>query len=194
VSALRQPLRGLYARLLQAEKPLQIRTFHSWFAQMTRSAPAMLRHELGLPSSYELLEDDQQAVDQVWRVFCKRLLGDAALHGDYQAVVREHGRSSTQKALAAALAKRGEFVFADHAGVVAHSVPHFSSQCPGFEGLVEPQDRLQTPACQDILWAAAKAMGSAKAPGNQDKAGKMALLCSQGTKAASCRLQTRWVA
>jgi ATP-dependent helicase/nuclease subunit A len=180
VSALRQPLRGLYAKVLQAEKPLQIRTFHSWFAQIARSSPTMLRSELGLPSSYELLDDDTHAIEAVWHLFWSRLLGDEALRTDYHALVTEHGRFSTQKALTQALKRRGEFAFADRAGVLERSVPHFSAYCKGFESLQEPEQRLHTEVSQAILWVAAKAMGSAKASGNLAKATKMETLCSQG--------------
>jgi ATP-dependent helicase/nuclease subunit A len=180
VNTLRQPLRSLYARVLQAEKPLQIRTFHSWFAQIARASPAILRHELGLPSSYELLEDDKPAIEAVWRLYWSHLLQDAALRADYQALVNAHGRSNTQKALTSALKRRSEFAVADRAGLLEHGVPHFSEQCKGFEGLNEPEQRLDHPTCQAILWAAAKAMGSAEAAGFLAKATQMETLCSQG--------------
>ena len=36
---LRQPLQNLYQSLLDHGRPVQIRTFHSWFAALLRSAP-----------------------------------------------------------------------------------------------------------------------------------------------------------
>ncbi len=51
-------LRGLHARLLAAGRPVQIRTFHSWFAALLRGAPLAVLQELGLPAEHELLEDD----------------------------------------------------------------------------------------------------------------------------------------
>ncbi|MBC7470004.1 MAG: UvrD-helicase domain-containing protein, partial [Ramlibacter sp.] len=62
-------LQALYRRLLDAGRPVQIRTFHSWFAALLRNAPLAVLEQLGLPASYELLEDDQAAVERVWRGF-----------------------------------------------------------------------------------------------------------------------------
>jgi ATP-dependent helicase/nuclease subunit A len=36
---LREALKGLHARLLASGRPVQVRTFHSWFAALLRSAP-----------------------------------------------------------------------------------------------------------------------------------------------------------
>jgi ATP-dependent helicase/nuclease subunit A len=50
--------------------PVQIRTFHSWFAALLRSAPVAVLQRLGLPVNYELLEDDKEPVRAlVWRRF-----------------------------------------------------------------------------------------------------------------------------
>ena len=61
-----QRLRQLHHALLLGGRPVQIRTFHSWFAALVRSAPMQALADLGLPSQYELLENDAQAVAQVW--------------------------------------------------------------------------------------------------------------------------------
>ncbi|MGH8822322.1 MAG: UvrD-helicase domain-containing protein, partial [Rhodoferax sp.] len=58
-------LRNLYASVLASGRPVQIRTFHSWFAALLGTAPLAVLQSLGLPAQYELLEDDAQAVSAV---------------------------------------------------------------------------------------------------------------------------------
>ena len=99
-------LQGLYLRLLQQGRPVQIRTFHSWFAALLRAAPLHTVQQLGLPTDYELLEDDARAVQAVWQPFHAAVLRDADALADYQALVATHGRSNTRKALEAALSRR----------------------------------------------------------------------------------------
>ncbi len=117
-----QPLRELYSCLLATGRPVQIRTFHSWFAALLRTAPLLTLERLGLPARHELLENDKDAVAQVWRRFHDAVLRDAQARADYEACIAAHGRSQTQKALHAALDKRVEFALADQAGVVQGSV------------------------------------------------------------------------
>ncbi|APW42384.1 UvrD-helicase domain-containing protein [Rhodoferax saidenbachensis] len=155
-----QTLRGLHAQLLNSGRPVQIRTFHSWFAALLRSAPLAVLHELGLPTQYELLENDAQAVAQVWRRFQTRVVQDAAAKADYLDAVTAFGRHQTHKALEAALSKRTEFALADAHGVVATSVRHFAEQFPAFKGLQAPLDRLAQPAVQQLLWDSARALGT----------------------------------
>ncbi len=154
-----QDMRQLHAKLLQAGRPVQIRTFHSWFAALLRSAPLAVLQELGLPTAYELLENDAQAVAQVWRRFQNRVAQDAAQRTDYFAAVGQHGRYQTHKALEAALNKRVEFVLADAHGVVEASVQTFAMQYPEFAGLDVPYDRLAQPAVQQLLWESARTLG-----------------------------------
>ncbi len=44
-------------RLLESGRPVEIRTFHAWFAQLLRAAPLDLLAELGLQPDLELIED-----------------------------------------------------------------------------------------------------------------------------------------
>jgi ATP-dependent helicase/nuclease subunit A len=53
-----EALRGLYAGMLAGGRPVQIRTFHSWFAALLRNAPLSVLEQLHLPANYELLEND----------------------------------------------------------------------------------------------------------------------------------------
>ncbi|MBT0568732.1 UvrD-helicase domain-containing protein [Curvibacter sp. CHRR-16] len=161
-----QAARGLQAHLLQQGRQPQIRTFHSWFAALLGSAPLAVLQALKLPTPYELLEDDSQAVALVWRRFLERLQANEHLPGesaplqDYLASVAEHGRHQTHKALEAALAKRTEFALADQAGRVLESVAPLAQAMPDFAGFDDPVQRLQQAVVQEQLWAAAKALGA----------------------------------
>jgi len=155
-----QTLRGLHYALLQAGRPVQVRTFHSWFAALLRSAPMAVLHALGLPTQYELLENDAKAIVHVWRRFQTRIAADAQALADFRAAVAMYGRHSTHKALESALAKRTEFALADAHGVVDASVQAFGVQYPAFAGLEQPEDRLRSEAVQQLLWASARALGA----------------------------------
>ncbi|QDL54879.1 UvrD-helicase domain-containing protein [Rhodoferax aquaticus] len=188
-------LRSLHLNLLRHGRPVQIRTFHSWFAALLRSAPLGVLHQMGLPSAYELLENDAKAVAQVWRLFLTRVAKDAMAHADYMAAVAVYGRHQTHKALEAALSKRVEFALADAHGVVDASVQTFAQQFPEFGGLQTPQDYLNQAITQTLLLDAARALGASslvsctkaataleQALGNHDVAGMFdALLTKTGT-------------
>ena len=161
----RELLSNLYQRILSEGRPVQIRTFHSWFAALLRSAPVATLQHLGLPVNYELLEDDAPARALVWRRFYAALVQDAGLKADFEAVVMAHGRSQADKALQGALDKRTEFLLADAAGVLDASVQHFSVQFPEFAGLGHPDGLCSThPPSRELLMAAAGALGRAAAP------------------------------
>ncbi|MFC6280582.1 MULTISPECIES: UvrD-helicase domain-containing protein [Polaromonas] len=162
---LREQLSNLYQRVLAGGRPVQIRTFHSWFAALLRSAPMATLQQLGLPVNYELLEDDGPAKALVWRRFYAALAADPALKTDFETVVLAHGRFQADKALHGALDKRTEFALADADGVVDVSVQHFSLQFVEFAGLGHPDEVLLAhPASRQLLVAAAGALGRASAP------------------------------
>jgi ATP-dependent helicase/nuclease subunit A len=153
-------VRQLHTKLLQAGRPVQIRTFHSWFAALLRSAPLAVLQDLGLPSAYELLENDAQAVAQVWRRFQARVAQDPGQRTDYFAAVGQYGRHQTHKALEAALRKRVEFVLADAHGVVDTSVQTFAQQYPEFAHLDAPLDCMTQPPIRTLLLDAARMLGA----------------------------------
>lgn len=159
-AGLRDALRQLYAALLHAGRPVQIRTFHSWFAALLRGAPVSVLQGLGLPTRYELLEDDKEAVARVWRRFYAAVHGDAAARQDFEASVAAYGRFNTQKALEAALSKRVEFALADELGVVADSVQPFGALFPGLAGLQAPHDALGGDAARRRWHAWSRALGA----------------------------------
>lgn len=132
-------LKGLYRRLLEGGRPVQFRTFHAWFAGLLRNAPLAVLRELGLPSNYELLEDDAEARGHTWRPFFEAVTADKQALADYYAVVATHGRSQTAKALGEALTKRVEFSLAD----AENAVQHFSALYPSLEGMDEATDALR---------------------------------------------------
>lgn len=163
-AAQREALRGLYARLLQAGRPVQIRTFHSWFAALLRGAPIAVLQSLGLPTRFELLEDDQEAIVRVWRRFHATVERTPEARADYEASVAAHGRFNTLKALESALSKRVEFAMADAVSVVDDSVRPFGELFEEFAGLDHPEDLLANPGVRDALYEASRALGKASAP------------------------------
>jgi ATP-dependent helicase/nuclease subunit A len=156
-----QRLRQLHHTLLLGGRPVQIRTFHSWFAALLRSAPMQALAGLGLPSQYELLENDAQAVSQVWPRFQSHVAGDPAARADYLAAVAQFGRHQTHKALEAALSKRVEFALADAQGVVDASVRTFAEQFPALAGVPTPDALLDNPRVRELLMDAARLLGAA---------------------------------
>ena len=156
--------RSLHARVTVLGRPVQVRTFHSWFAALLRGAPLSVLQELQLPVQYELLEDDMQAVEQVWPRFYGALAASAPDRQDFVDAVGTHGRFQTQQALRKALQKRVEFVLADAAGVVQTSVDAMAEQFPEFESFDDPLQWLveHAPTC-DLVSAAAIALGRASA-------------------------------
>ena len=158
-------LSGLYQSTLDCERQVQIRTFHSWFAALLRTAPLAVLQQLELPIGYELLEDDSAPKALVLRHFYATLADNALLRADFSALVFHHGRYQAEKAVQTALDKRVEFALADAQGVVDASVLHFSKQFPEFASCAEPEDYLLDNANNlQLLYAAARALGGASAP------------------------------
>ncbi len=164
--AMRERLAGLYGALLACGRPVQIRTFHSWFAALLRAAPFSILQQLELPLHYELLEDDAPAKALVWRRFYQALLEQPGHRQDFEAVVAEHGRFLTEKALEQALDKRIEFGRADAAGRVDASVRHFHVVYPQWSDHSEPAATLAQPASATrwLAWADALATETNKTP------------------------------
>ena len=190
--ALRRQLSALYRSLLADGRSVQIRTFHSWFAALLRTAPIAVLHRLGLPVHYQLLEDDAPARALVWRRFYAALVAEPALRADFEALVLAHGRSSAHQALQAALDKRTEFLLADEQGVVDTSVMPFELLFPQFAGLARPEDALQSLTKRQIWLERARLLAAEKNKTPKKAAAAivgafatddMALRCSQLRKA-----------
>jgi len=157
-----QALRGLHAALLQSGRPVQIRTFHSWFAALLRTAPLGVLNQLGLPTNYQLLEDDKKASALVWRRFQARVAAQPEARADYAEAVATYGRFNAQKALEAALTKRTEFALADAQGVVERSVDGFALQYPALSGFATPSYALQSDATRALMQQVARILGQQK--------------------------------
>ena len=157
--------RSLYASVTRQGRPVQLRTFHSWFAALLRGAPLAVLSELRLPVKYELLEDDTQAIQKVWPRFYAALNRDPAARQDFADATRTHGRHQTQQALVRALQKRVEFSLADAAGVVERSVDTLAQQFPEFAGQDDPVRWLvENTNAREMLAEAARLLGRASAP------------------------------
>ncbi len=178
----REQLSNLYRQVLAHGRPVQIRTFHSWFAALLRSAPMATLQQLGLPLNYELLEDDGPAKSLVWRRFYAALMDRPELKADFETVVLAHGRFQADKALQGALDKRTEFLLADSAGVVDRSVQHFGVQFAEFAGLAHPDEALAAnPVNRELFVAAAAALGRAAAPTFSAKGVELEKALTDGT-------------
>ena len=126
--------RGLRERLRQHGRPVQLRTFHSWFAALLRGAPLSVLQELGLPPQYELQEDDSAILQRLWPRFYAALAQDESARADFFASVADIGRHQTLAALRNAVAKRVEFQWADSAGAVDGAVRPLAEQMPDWAG------------------------------------------------------------
>ena len=166
-------LRGLHQKLLDAGRGVQVRTFHGWFAALVRNAPMAALIDAGLPTRYELLENDEKAVAHVWRRFQARVAQDPVAREDYWAVVAAYGRHQTQKALEAALSKRVEFALADAQGVVDTSVDTFGEQFAQWSHLSEPLQALQEENIHTLLAQAAHHLGAATQKSFSELGGKL---------------------
>lgn len=114
-------LRKLHEELLAHSKEVEIRTFHSWFAQLLGAAPLGVLHELGLPVQYKLIEDDSELFPKTWQALLKQSLQDNALKEDLHTIMQELGVFSAQEALRSAWGKRVEFMLADAQGIIDSS-------------------------------------------------------------------------
>ena len=162
--ALCDKLSGLYAQVLAAGRPVQIRTFHSWFSALLRNAPVAVLRELDLPVHYELLEDDGPAKALVWPRFYAALLAQPEARADFDALVRVHGRFQTDKALQAGLDKRVEFALADAAGAVDSAIDSMAQQFPRYAGITAPAQALGLAPVHALLASAAGVLSQLKAP------------------------------
>ena len=151
-------LAGLRARLLASGRPVEIRTFHAWFAQLLRAAPIEALAELGLPAEFELVEDATPHRLAVFRRFHAAVLADPALHADHAALIAARGRSQVRKWLEATWNRHVEIELADRAGVLEGSVPPPSIDPPGGH----PAAGFAGPAWRTELATIAAAFGPTK--------------------------------
>ncbi|MGM9428527.1 UvrD-helicase domain-containing protein [Hydrogenophaga sp. MI9] len=179
-------LSSLQARVSAQGRQVQLRTFHSWFSSLLRGAPLAVLQELGLPLSYELLEDDKKALPLVWPRFYAALAGNDADKTAFFESVARHGRHQTLKALEKALEKRVEFTLADAAGVAGGSVRPFGEQFPEMAGWAEPESAVTSAVMHESLQAAARVLGAASAPSFSAKGVELEKALTEGRWAGVC--------
>ena len=158
----REQLQYLYQTLLAQARTVQVRTFHSWFAALLRSAPLQVLADLGLPARYELLEDTADAVAEAWRGLLDTIDADVGLRADYAALVAALGRTRAHQALEGALAQRVEFALADEAGHVDEAVASAAALYPEFADQAQPADALLPAAARERWLARARLLGVEK--------------------------------
>ncbi|MGZ8259519.1 MAG: UvrD-helicase domain-containing protein, partial [Caldimonas sp.] len=142
-------LATLYGRVLAAGRPIEIRTFHAWFAQLLRAAPLALLDRLGLAPDMELIEELDDHRPAVLRAFQARVLDDPVLAGDYAVLTARRGRTQLGKWLEAGWWHRVAFEMADEAGVLAESVAPAAALWPEMERFEHP-----VAAVLDVFWQA----------------------------------------
>ena len=155
-------LAALHERVLLAGRPVEILTFHAWFSQLLRSAPRDMLADLKLQPDMALIEDIVDHRPAVMQRFRVRVLADASLRADHDALMMVRGRSQVGKWLNAAWDKRIEFELADAAGTLESSVPDATSMGAEFIGAAHPTDVLKAPPAQGLLLRVARALGQQK--------------------------------
>ena len=171
--ALAPELGALQARVLAAGRPVEIRTFHGWFAQLMRSAPLSLLDRLGIQGDAELVEDWREHRTAVHRAFHGVLLRDDALRADHAALTAKRGRHQLRVWLDAVWDRRVEFELADEAGVLATSVERAEDMWPELAAHSHPAESIATSAWTDLLRAAAHELAVARGKLARDAAGEL---------------------
>lgn len=153
-------LAGLQRRLLTSGRPVAVRTFHSWFAQLLSAAPLELLERLELPAAQVLIEDTAPLRPPLMRRFRARVAADAALRADHAVLVQRHRRAKVQAWLDAAWSHAAELQAADVAGGVEAAVPSAADWFVEFAGAAEPAELLFRPEGQRLLRNVAQRLGA----------------------------------
>ena len=169
-------LAALFDEVLEGGRPVEVRTFHAWFAQLLRSAPLELLAELGLQPEVELIEDVQEHRFDVFRHFHAALLADPTAHADLRELIARRGRSQTRKWLEAAWEKRIEIELADAAGVLATSVE------PATPDGSDPAAVLQSAAWRERLHLLAIELGRGGAKAQNSATGLVEALAATAVR------------
>jgi ATP-dependent helicase/nuclease subunit A len=159
--ALAPAFAALQERVLVADRPIEIRTFHGWFAQLLRAAPLALLDRIGLQPDVELVEDWDDHRPAVMRAFYEAVLADPGLRADHAAMTAARGRHQLQAWLAVAWNRQVEIALADEAGVLEGSVEPAEAVWPELAGRGHPAGQLMSAEWTDRLRALAEALGRA---------------------------------
>ncbi|MEO6409708.1 MAG: UvrD-helicase domain-containing protein, partial [Burkholderiaceae bacterium] len=166
----------LFDEVLEGGRPVEVRTFHAWFAQLLRGAPLELLAELGLQPEVELIEDVQEHRFDVFRRFHAALLVDPTARADLRDLIARRGRSQTRKWLEAAWEKRIEIELADAAGVLATSVE------PATPDGSDPAAALQSTAWRERLQLLAIELGRGGAKAQDCATGLVGAIAQTGVR------------
>jgi len=168
-------LATLAERLLDGGRGVEVRTFHGWFGQLLRAAPAALLEAQGLTAEVALLEDTEEIEPRLWRRFLHLVAGDPALRADHAMLVRQRGRSVARDWLRAALAQRAEIERADAAGTFERSVPDAAEWNPAFAAWAQPSEALRVDPLRGRLADLARRLGAAGGKRARDAAAALEL-------------------
>jgi ATP-dependent helicase/nuclease subunit A len=124
----------LQDRLLAGMRPVEVSTFHGWFAQLLGQAPLALLEELGLPAAYTLLEDPAPLKPALFGAFHREVHADARLRDGYRGLIARHRRAVVQGWLESAWSRAAEIEAADAAGRLETSVPPATAIDPAAGG------------------------------------------------------------
>ena len=99
--------RRLYERLLTAQPPITIATFHAWFLQLLRRAPL----DAGALGEAVLVEQTAPLMDEAWELFASRLQSepDSRVARGLDRLFRDYGLFNTRKLLLRVLHHRADW-------------------------------------------------------------------------------------
>lgn len=175
----------LHEQVLAGGRPVQVRTFHAWFAQLLRMAPLEVLQELGLTPGMALIEDPAELVPELMRRVQRVIACDAVLRAGYQALIARQGRSVVQRWLDMAWQRRSEIERADEAGVLDASIPPAATHFAACAGLAHPLDAWWAAPMQDLVTTLATALEAIPKQKHQDSAADLrrALAASDAAEA-----------
>ena len=107
IDALLPKARQLYERVLTAQPPITITTFHSWFLQLLRRAPL----DAGALGDVNLVEQTSSLVDEAWQLFAAGVQRqpDSATGRGLDFLFRECGLDNTRRLLLRFLHRRADW-------------------------------------------------------------------------------------
>ena len=142
--ALAPALGALRDRVFRDGRPLEVHTFHAWFARLVRQAPLALQDAAGFPADAVLVDDWREHHGRILRDFHARVVADEALAADLREMTRRRGREMLKGWLVAALEKRIELEMADAHGALAASVEPATVRWPGLAAFDHPGEQART--------------------------------------------------
>ena len=173
-AVLLEPALGtLRDRVFRGGRPLEVHTFHAWFARLLRQAPLALQDAVGLAGDAVLVDDWREHHERILRDFHGRVVADPALAADLRAMTTRRGRDAVRNWLLAALEKRIELEMADAAGTLEPSVGPAAARWPELDGVGEPLALLDGEVLRTMAEDARLALVRGKGKKQGEAAGKL---------------------